>query len=151
MNILSLREFPQYMEHFISYISRKWADERSAALYRDCLLHTPGASGPLPQWYLLEEKGRTLGCAGLIPNDFISRADLWPWLCALYVEPEVRGRGYGRMLIGHVERECRRLGFPCLYLTTDHTGYYEQHDFSYLGQGFSLSGETSRIDKKTLD
>ena len=103
MEIWSLRECPEKMEEFISYFQEKWADAYSGAMYRDCLTHTPGAPGPLPQWYLLREGGRTLGCAGLIPNDFISRADLWPWLCALYIEPEARGKGMGGVLIRHAE------------------------------------------------
>ena len=94
--------------------------------------------------------GRTLGCAGLIPNDFISRADLWPWLCALYIEPEARGKGMGGVLIRHAEEACRRLGFPSLYLTTDLQGYYERYGYSFLGTGYGPDGGESRIYGKEL-
>ena len=151
MEIWSLRECPEKMEEFISYFQEKWADEYSGAMYRDCLSHTPGARGPLPQWYLLRTGEDTLGCAGLIPNDFISRADLWPWLCALYIEPEARGRGFGGILIRHVEGECRRLGFPRLYLTTDLIGYYERYGYSFLGKGYGPDGGESRIYEKGLE
>ena len=148
--VLSLRNCPERLEMFISYFQEKWADEYSGAMYRDCLTHTPGAPGPLPQWYLLCRGETVLGCAGLIPNDFISRADLWPWLCALYVEPEVRGKGMGGVLIRHVEEECRRLGFPRLYLTTDLRGYYERYGYSFLGPGYGPDGGESRIYGREL-
>ena len=86
--VLSLRDCPERLETFIDYIQSKWADHHTKEMYRDCLTHAVGAPGPLPQWYLLCGGEKVMGCAGLIPNDFISRADLWPWLCALYVEPE---------------------------------------------------------------
>lgn len=148
--VFSLRDCPERLETFIDYIQSKWADHHTKEMYRDCLTHAVGALGPLPQWYLLYGGERIMGCAGLIPNDFISRADLWPWLCALYVEPEVRGRGYGRRLIRHAAAECRRLGFSNMYLTTEHVGYYERYGFVYLGDGFGLTGEKSRIYKLEL-
>lgn len=150
MEVWSVRERPEKVGEFISYFQEKWADAYSGAMYRDCLLHTPGAPGPLPQWYLLREGGRTLGCAGLIPNDFISRADLWPWLCALYIEPEARGKGMGGVLIRHAEEACRCLGFPSLYLTTDLQGYYERYGYSFLGTGYGPDGGESRIYGKEL-
>ena len=148
--VLSLRDSPKHLETFIDYVQLKWADSRTKEMYRDCLTHAVGAPGPLPQWYLLCSGERIMGCAGLIPNDFISWADLWPWLCALYVEPEDRGKGMGGVLIRHVEGECRRLGFPSLYLTTDLEGYYERYGYSFLGLGYGPDGGESRIYGRNL-
>jgi len=98
-----------------------------------------------PQWYALEDAGRVIGCAGLIANDFISRQDLWPWLCALYVDPDARGRGCGRLLIDRAREDAHRAGFPYVYLCTDHIGYYEKYGFEYIGRGYHPWGEESRI------
>lgn len=79
--IHSLREHPEELERFISYFSANWGNPE---IYRDCMTSALTAAGPLPQWYLAFSPDHTvIGGAGLIPNDFISRMDLTPWLCAL--------------------------------------------------------------------
>lgn len=83
--------------------------------------------------------------AGLIPNDFISRMDLMPWLCALYVEEPWRGHALGERLIRHLRSDAARMGFRQLYLCTDHIGYYERYGFKYVAQGWHPWGESSRI------
>jgi GNAT superfamily N-acetyltransferase len=50
--------------------------------------------------------------------DLDARADLTPWLAAMYVRPEARGRGYARALIRAVENEAARAGYDGLWLYT---------------------------------
>lgn len=145
MQILSVREAPGRAEEFVAYFRKRWASEKSKPVYEDCIKNCLNSPSPLPQWYLLFENGRIAGCAGLIPNDFISRMDLWPWLCALYVEEDCRGRGLGALLIERCKQDAKKLGFPALYLCTDHIGYYERYGFEYLAQGYHPWGESSRI------
>lgn len=130
---------------FIRYFQKQWATAVNGMVYEDCILHCLHSPSPLPQWYLLADEGKTVGCAGLITNDFISRVDLWPWLCALFIEPEYRGHAYGSQLIDYVKQEAFRLGYQNLYLCTEHIGFYEKYGFSYLGQGYHPWGENSRI------
>ena len=85
MRIVSVREHPEFADTAIGYISACWPEVRPV-LYEDCIRHAVSAAGPLPQWYLLMSGSEPVGCAGLIANDFISRMDLWPWACALYVQ-----------------------------------------------------------------
>ena len=150
MRVISVRRQPAWLEAVRDYVKAKWATEDSAAVYDDCFAHCLTASGPLPQWYALEDAGRLAGCAGLITNDFISRGDLWPWLCALYVEPFSRGHGYAALLMEAAARDARAAGFGHLYLCTDHSGYYERYGFTCLGRGYHPWGESSRIYGKPL-
>lgn len=145
VKILSVREHPQILNAAIAYIQSKWATEASKAVYEDCMRHCVDAKAPLPQWYLLCDGDRAVGCAGLIANDFISRMDLYPWACALYVEPTHRGHRYGSLLLEKASADARAAGFPGLYLCTDHIGYYERYGFEYLGTGYHPWGESSRI------
>jgi len=151
LQIVSVREQPEELECFIACFNRWWGSEATLPVYRDCMTSCLESPSPLPQWYLLrDDVGAVLGGVGLVTNDFISRMDLWPWLCALYVEEGRRGQDLGRMLIEHVKVETARLGFGEVYLCTDHIGYYERFGFRYLGQGYHPWGEASRIYAASL-
>ena len=147
MKVVSLRQQPQYLETAIAYFQKRWGSKDSMMVYDNCLRNCIAAKAPLPQWYLLvDERTETVaGCAGLITNDFISRMDLYPWACALFVEPEYRGHAYGSMLLQQAESDAAAGGFTAMYLCTDHIGYYEKYGFCYIGDGYHPWGESSRI------
>jgi GNAT superfamily N-acetyltransferase len=145
LNIISVREMPEYKDMMIKYFQSKWASEDSMMVYDDCISNCITASSPLPQWYLLMDDDKIIGCAGLITNDFISRMDLYPWICALYIEEEHRGNDYGAILLERAKKDAKAGGFTHLYLCTDHIGYYERYGFEYIGIGYHPWGESSRI------
>jgi len=86
-----------------------------------------------------------IGAYGLIENDFMVRTDLYPWMCALYVEPTERGKQLGEKLLMHSRTEAAKLGFDKLYLNTDHVGYYEKYDWRYIGDFAHQSGDDARV------
>ncbi len=147
MTIYSVRENPEMFNEILAYFQDKWAGETTMKLYEDCIKHSIDADMPLPQWYIIKDQERVLGCVGLITNDFISRMDLYPWLCALYVEEDHRGKGLGFKLIEKVKNDVNKMGFENLYLCTDHIGYYEKADFEYIADGYHPWGDKSRIYK----
>ena len=149
MKIISLRENPEYLEKMLEYVKKAWPTV-PGEIYDDCMRHSISASGPLPQWYLLEDNGKAAGCVGLVTNDFISRMDLYPWICALYVEETHRGNYYSELLVDRASEDARRAGFKNVYLTTDHVGLYEKYDFVGIGYGYDVSGEKTRIYRKSL-
>ena len=104
----------------------------------------------LPQWFLLQNSKEIIGGCGLITNDFISRMDLYPWLCALYVEEKYRHQGCGGKLIEHASLAATLLGYENLYCCTDHIGYYEKCRFEYIGIGYHPWDENSRIYRRCL-
>lgn len=148
--IYSLREHPQQMTAVIAYFQQQWASEESMIVYDDALRRTPGAKNPLPQWYWLQDGERIIGCAGLITNDFISRGELYPWLCALYIDPDYRQQGLARRLIDHIAQHTRELGFDQLHLCTDIEGFYEKAGFAFNGMGYHPWGESSRVYTREL-
>ena len=149
MKILSVRENPECKDIAIKYFQDSWP-EIPPVMYADSITHCITASMSLPQWYLLEKEGVIIGCAGLITNDFISRGDLYPWLCALYIDERHRGHAYASLLIDKAKEDTVKGGFENLYLCTDHLDYYEKQGFQYIGQGYHPWGEESRIYKINL-
>lgn len=141
--IISIRENSEYKDRAVNYISSKWSVSR--IIYDDCITHSITTFNPLPRWYLLEKEGEIIGCAGLTTNDFISRMDLYPWFCALFIEENQRGNSYGKLLIQKAMQDAEAGGFSNLYLSTDHIGYYEKYGFRYIGQGYHPWEEESRI------
>ena len=144
MNIISVRENPSYKDTAIKYFQKSWSDVMPI-IYEDCISNCINAHQPLPQWYLLENDGGIIGCAGLITNDFISRMDLYPWICAIYIDQKFRGNAYGALLIDKAKEDTKAFGFKYLNLCTDHIGYYEKYGFTYLGEGYHPWEEKSRI------
>lgn len=144
MKIISVRTNPEYKEKAISYLQASWP-EISPLIYEDCITHSINASQFLPQWYLLEKKEEIIGCAGLITNDFISRMDLYPWLCAMFIDEKHRGHAYGSLLLEKAKQDTKAAGFKQLNLCTDHIGFYEKYGFRYIGQGYHPWEEESRI------
>lgn len=142
--LVSVREQPEYAAAAIAYFQQSWP-EILPEMYADAIGHSLNAPQALPQWYVLVEQGELVGCAGLISNDFISRMDLYPWLCALHVTEAKRGRGYARLLIERCQHDAARAGFDTLYLCTDSEGLYERYGFGFLAEGWHPWGETSRI------
>lgn len=144
MRIISVREKPEYKDQVIAYLQKSW-NKVLPVIYKDCVDHCIEAAHPLPQWYVLEKNDEIIGCAGLVTNDFISRMDLYPWLCALFIDEGHRGHNYGSMLMDKAKEDAGKAGFRHLYLCTDHIGYYEKYGFSYIGNGYHPWDEQSRI------
>ena len=144
MKIISVREFPQYKDNAILYFQKCWKSVLPV-IYEDCISHSVLSKNKLPQWYLLEKEGELIGCAGLVTNDFISRMDLYPWICAIFIEEKHRGNAYSSLLMEKAKKDAKEAGFDSVYLSTDHIGYYEKYGFDYIGQGYHPWGEESRI------
>lgn len=153
MKVISIREYPELLQPGIEYVYRNWGNVNNSNMYRDCMEHSMSMETLLPRWYLMLDENRNdkiVGCAGLIINDFISRADLYPWLSSLHVDSDLRGNSYGGLLIVHVKEDAKKAGFKKLYLATDFVGYYEKYGFNYLATGYHPWGESSRIYETSL-
>ncbi len=65
-----------------------------------------------------------LGFASLVSSDMEINNDLTPWISGVFVAPEHRGKGIGRLMINHLEQLARSFGFDKLYLYT-----FDKEDF----------------------
>lgn len=143
IQIIGVRQNPEYLERAVDYFTAKWGIDRR--VYYDSIKHSITTDSPLPRWFLMLDDDEIIGCYGLITNDFISRMDLYPWLCALYIEESRRGHGLGSKLLEHGRIQAKELGFTKLYLCTDHNGYYEKYGWKHIATGYHPWGEESKI------
>lgn len=144
MRIISIRKHPEFKDQAIAYFQKSWKGV-DPIIYEQAISFSVGALDFLPQWYLLLKENTIIGCAGLITNDFISRGDLYPWLCALFIDENYRGKAYAILLMEKVKEDTRSFGFKNLYLCTSLENYYEKYDFKYIGDGRHPWGEDSKI------
>lgn len=144
MRIISIRKHPEYKDQAIAYFQKSWKGV-DPIIQEQAISFSAGALDFLPQWYLLLKENTIIGCAGLITNDFISRGDLYPWLCALFIDENYRGKAYAILLMEKVKEDTRSFGFKNLYLCTSLENYYEKYGFKYIGDGRHPWGEDSKI------
>ncbi|MDQ8141700.1 GNAT family N-acetyltransferase [Chryseobacterium sp. CFS15] len=137
MKVIFVRQNPEYKEKAIKFFQKSWS-EISPIIYEDCISNSIAAEQSLPQWYLLEKDEEIIGCAGLITNDFISRMDLYPWLCALFINEDYRGNHYGELLINKAKEGTKDSGFKYLNLCTDYIGFYEKYGSNISNKGIIL-------------
>lgn len=67
-------------------------------------------------YWVLEEAGKIIGGAGVFPTAGLP--DKTCELVKLYLYPEARGRGLGKMLINQCFESARQLGYEKMYLET---------------------------------
>ena len=127
--IVSLRDRPELLERAASWFHGKWGVPEGAYLER----MRPYLSGACAYgWYLCLDGGRIVGGLGVIDNDFHDRKDLAPNVCAVYTEPDHRGRGVAGRLLDRAVADLRTAGISPAYLVTDHVGFYERYGWEFL-------------------
>lgn len=127
--LVSLRQRPDLLDAAAEWFHEKWGVEASA--YRACMrayLDGETENG----WYVCLDGARIVGGLGVIDNDFHDRRDLAPNVCAVYTEPDHRGRGIAGRLLDAVVADMRRAGISPLYLLTDHVGFYERYGWEFV-------------------
>ena len=126
---INLRQRPELKETAATWFHGKWGVPRQAYLAcMDAYLQAETEYG----WYLCLEGDRIIAGAGVIENDFHDRKDLRPNVCAVYTEPDRRGRGIAGRLLDAVVEDMRSKNITPLYLVTDHIGFYERYGWEFL-------------------
>ncbi len=128
--ILSLTASPAMLPRMAAWFHDKWGIPYAA--YEESMTEALAGRAPVPAWYAVLEGDRIVGGAGVIANDFHDRPDLTPNICALYIEPDCRGRGLAGALLDRICADMKEQGFSTLYLLTDHADFYERYGWRYL-------------------
>jgi predicted N-acetyltransferase YhbS len=87
----------------------------------------------IPLTLVALEDGRPLGSAALVCQDMRTRPELTPWLADVVVDPGLRRRGIGSLLVRSTLAKARELGVARLYLyTPDQERLYARFGFEVL-------------------
>ncbi|RED83178.1 GNAT family N-acetyltransferase [Cohnella phaseoli] len=151
MEIFDVRSRPGILEEAIQYFWTQWGSESNYNFYKDCIKQSCHTDSDIPRFYLALENNKIIGSYAILRSDLNSRQDLCPWFACLYVDPEARGRKIGELLQTHAIKECKVKGYSSVYLCTDLTGYYERTQWKYIGKGYSLNDDETRIYEYRID
>lgn len=118
-----------------------WRDEGATLAHVTAMVSGATARSGPPQCFVLLADGVPVGTASLAERDLESRPDLDPWLAAVFVHPEARGRGYVNRLVAAVEAAARAADIPTLWLFTNtaeriyaKAGWQRVEEFERLGK-----------------
>lgn len=128
--IITLRQHPELAQTAAEWFHQKWGVPLEA--YQESIADCLKNEQPVPQWYLAMDGNVIVGGLGVIENDFHSRKDLAPNVCAVYVEQACRKQGIAGALLDTVCADMAQMGVDTLYLLTDHTAFYERYGWQFL-------------------
>ena len=100
-------------------------------------------SKPLSEYWILEVDGKIAGGSGIYPTEGLPGGCCE--LVKLYLLPEYRSKGFGKLLIEQCFESAANSGFMQVYLETmpelkNADGLYEQCGFTYLKGPLGKSG-----------
>ncbi|MCV6620481.1 MAG: GNAT family N-acetyltransferase [Cellvibrionaceae bacterium] len=125
IQIVPLSNHLEFIDELAALHYQEWrhfSPESTVADQKQSLMDSAKESG-IPSLYIAIEGGELLGSAALVESDLDERfAHMTPWLAAVYVKEQARGRGLASLLVQHCEQEASRLGLSTLYLSTEHAG-----------------------------
>ena len=128
--IIRISDSPALLDSAAQWFHEKWGVPAEA--YRESMEASLDGENVVPQWYVAMESGQIIAGMGVIENDFHDRKDLAPNVCAVYTEPDFRGRGLAGALLNFVCEDMAGRGITTLYLLTDHTGFYERYGWEFF-------------------
>lgn len=97
------------------------------------------------RYFILEEEGDILGGAGIYPTQGLEEDTCE--LVKMYLKPEARGKGYGKLLIERALSAAHELGYKKVYIESmpelkRALSMYEKLGFKYLDGPLGNSGHT---------
>lgn len=117
---------PEHLPAVAGWIYREFWEDREGydRATLEGLLASADDPGRIPLSLLALADGIPAGTVNLIRNDHSKRPGLTPWLAALVVVREYRGKGIGSALVKRLLAEAARLGVSDLYLGADEPEFY---------------------------
>ena len=94
---------------------------------------------------LLTEGDHLIAFCTYAQRDEIPVEELSPWAGFIYTFPQYRGKRRMGKLLEQVYQLAKADGFPCVYISTDHTGLYEKYGCTFWKTMQDAQGSDCRI------
>jgi len=127
--IVKLNQIPEMLQTAAAWFADKWSITKE--VYLENMQQSLQQSSTVPTWYLCLSEDKIIGGMGVIENDFHSRPDLTPNICAVYTEPAYRCQGIAGRILNTVCNDMQAHGIDTLYLLTDHEHFYERYGWEF--------------------
>jgi N-acetylglutamate synthase-like GNAT family acetyltransferase len=115
--ISDLRQRPEFFDSVADRIWQAWWQADGHPLdYISGRLRENLDATPIPFALVAHDGEAFLGTASVIASDLAERPQLTPWVAAVWVEPQARGRGVGGALVNRATQDCFALGIGRAYL-----------------------------------
>ena len=143
--VASLAEYPHHWQLAAQWSFDAWRHEfpsDTVQTYLDQYALAASESEKLIEVFTaIDSQDNLLGVATLVDDDELPDApEPGPWLAAVFVTPDARKFGVGSALVEHVVNRARELGYPKIYLYTEHQenwyaskGWLKIRDIVFLG------------------
>ena len=143
--VASLAEHPNHWQQAAQWSFEAWTHEFPSDTVQTYLdQYALAASEPeklIEVFAAIDSQDNLLGVATLVEDDELPDApEPGPWLAAVFVTPDARKFGVGSALVEHVVNRAHELGYPKIYLYTEHQenwyaskGWVKIRDIIFLG------------------
>ena len=101
--------------------------------------------------FLLMDESNLVSFLTLTGQDAVRDESLTPWVGFVFTSPTYRGHRYAGKLLSHAERCAADMGYPRLYICTDHVGLYEKYGYVYQEKRSDLWGGEVQVFCKKLE
>ena len=133
--ISDLRQRPEFFDTVADRIWQAWWEPEGYPLdYISGRLRENMNTMPIPFAVIAHDGEALLGTASVIESDLAERPQFSPWVAAVWVEPEARGRGIGAALVERATQNCFALGVSRAYLCARPrlSRFYERQGWTIL-------------------
>ena len=95
-----------------------------------------------PQIYAIKDNGVLVGSFTIKDKD-LEGSELSPWIACVLVKKELRGKGYGRVVLENIKKVIDEK-YPEIYLFTSLNNFYEKIGFEYI-KDVNHNGEIEKL------
>jgi|WetSurMetagenome_2_1015567.scaffolds.fasta_scaffold96903_2 GNAT superfamily N-acetyltransferase len=143
ISIVSLKDFPEFRDLLIDYVQNSTVGWLKP--FTQIVDEVFWGKNELPKCYLMLKDNKIVGYYQLVKLELIIRKDLSPWITCVFIDEQERGGRLSSQLLKHGRTIAGKLGYPKVYLTTDHIQFYEKFGFREIGLDKFITGRSTKI------